>query len=92
MLDTATWRASRDWGERLGYSPEELAEANRRAVALIEELRASNPTRPCSTASSARAGTAYVVGETMTPEEAEAYHAEQIGEFAAPPTWSARSR
>jgi hypothetical protein len=30
----------------LGYSPEELAEANRRAVALIEGLRTSNPDVP----------------------------------------------
>src|SRR5439155_677835 len=25
VLDTPTWRANRDWGERLGYSEEELA-------------------------------------------------------------------
>src|ERR671935_441978 len=24
LLDTVTWRANRDWGERLGYSPDEL--------------------------------------------------------------------
>ena len=40
VLDSATWRASRDWAERLGYSGEELAEANRRAVALTEEVAA----------------------------------------------------
>jgi S-methylmethionine-dependent homocysteine/selenocysteine methylase len=83
VLDTATWRASRDWGERLGYSPEELAEANRRAVALIEELRASNPDVPAVLDGVVGPrGDGYVVGETMTPEEAEAYHSDQIGTFA----------
>ena len=46
MLDTATWRASRDWGERLGYTPAELAEANRRAVELIREIAEAAPEAP----------------------------------------------
>ena len=36
LLDTPTWRASPDWGERLGYSRERLAELNRRGVALLK--------------------------------------------------------
>jgi homocysteine S-methyltransferase len=84
VLDSATWRASRDWGERLGYSAEELAEANRRAVALIEELRAANPGVPAVlNGVVGPRGDGYVVGETMTAEEAEAYHREQVGTFAA---------
>jgi len=84
VLDTATWRASSDWGERLGYSTEELAEANRRAVALIEELRASAPDVPAVlNGVVGPRGDGYVVGEAMTADEAEAYHAEQIGTFAA---------
>lgn len=39
ILDSATWRASRDWGDRLGYSAERLAEANHQAVAMLFELR-----------------------------------------------------
>src|SRR3954447_25442651 len=39
VLDTATWRANPDWAAKLGYSPEGLDEANRRAVALALELR-----------------------------------------------------
>jgi homocysteine S-methyltransferase len=84
VLDSATWRANRDWGERLGYSPEELAEANRRAVALIEELRASAPDVPAVLDGVVGPrGDGYVVGETMTAYEAEAYHAEQIGTFGS---------
>jgi S-methylmethionine-dependent homocysteine/selenocysteine methylase len=81
VLDSATWRASRDWGERLGYSPEELADANRRAVALIEELRAPDVPTVLNGVVGPR-GDGYVVGETMTAGEAEAYHGEQIGTFA----------
>src|SRR5919108_1022973 len=83
VLDTATWRANRDWGERLGYSPDELAEANRRAVALTEELRASAPDVPTVlNGVVGPRGDGYVVGEAMTAAEAEDYHREQIGTFA----------
>jgi S-methylmethionine-dependent homocysteine/selenocysteine methylase len=81
VLDTATWRANRDWAERLGYSPDELAEANRRAVALVEGLREPDVPSVLNGVVGPR-GDGYVVGETMTAEEAEAYHAEQIGTFA----------
>jgi S-methylmethionine-dependent homocysteine/selenocysteine methylase len=83
VVDTATWRASRDWGERLGYSREELADANRRAVALTEALRASAPDVPTVlNGVIGPRGDGYVVGEAMTSAEAESYHAEQIGTFA----------
>jgi S-methylmethionine-dependent homocysteine/selenocysteine methylase len=39
VLDTPTWRANADWGERLGYSTEELADVNRRGIRLLERLR-----------------------------------------------------
>jgi S-methylmethionine-dependent homocysteine/selenocysteine methylase len=32
ILDSATWRANADWGARLGYSREALADANRKAI------------------------------------------------------------
>jgi S-methylmethionine-dependent homocysteine/selenocysteine methylase len=81
VLDSPTWRASRDWAERLGYSPEQLAEANRRAIALIEELREPGVPAVLNGVVGPR-GDGYVVGEAMTADEAEAYHAEQIGTFA----------
>src|SRR5687767_9210578 len=39
VLETATWRANPDWAAKLGYSADVLAEANRRAVTLIEEVQ-----------------------------------------------------
>jgi S-methylmethionine-dependent homocysteine/selenocysteine methylase len=86
VLETATWRASPDWAERLGHSPEELAALNRQAVGLLEEIRAEYQTRATPIVISGCVGPrgdGYVVGEAMTAEEAEGYHAEQIGTFAS---------
>ena len=38
-LESATWRASADWGLRLGYSPRDLEEVNRQAIAMLEPIR-----------------------------------------------------
>lgn len=46
VVDTATWRANPDWGERLGYSRERLRAVNRRAVELAREVGAANPDVP----------------------------------------------
>ena len=82
VLDTATWRASRDWGERLGYTPAELAEANRRAVELIREIAEAAPEVPAVlNGVVGPRGDGYVVGVAMTSGDAADYHAEQIGTF-----------
>src|SRR5207342_1399163 len=39
MLESATWRANPDWGDRLGYSPADLARVNRDAITMLAELR-----------------------------------------------------
>ena len=85
VLETATWRANPDWGTRLGHSPAQLAELNRRAVELLDELRADYETDSTPIVISGcigPRGDGYVVGEAMTAEEAEAYHAMQIATFA----------
>lgn len=84
-LDTPTWRASRDWGERLGYSPEGIATINRRAVELALEIRneeqaPQTPIVVCGTIGPR--GDAYEAADEMDPAEAEAYHSEQIRIFA----------
>lgn len=45
ILDSPTWRASRDWGDKLGYTTAALDRANRKGVALIEEIRSANKGR-----------------------------------------------
>jgi S-methylmethionine-dependent homocysteine/selenocysteine methylase len=81
VLEAPTWRASRDWAEQLGYSSASLADANRGAVDLLVEIRTmlgeSGGPVVISAAIGPR-GDAYSSDQIMTPEEAEAYHSEQI--------------
>ena len=79
ILDTPTWRANADWGERLGYSEEELADVNRRGVELLEELR--QPGMALSGCIGPR-GDGYRVDSAMSPDEAEEYHSAQVETFA----------
>jgi len=86
ILETATWRASPDWGKRLGYTAESLAEVNRKAVALLEAIRkqyGSDRTPVVISGCVGPRGDGYVPGKEMTEEEAERYHIEQIATFAA---------
>lgn len=79
VLSAPTWRSNPDWGAQLGYSPDELAAANRRAVELMHEIRAANADLDITIdAGIGPRGDGYVDGERMTAEEAEAYHAVQI--------------
>jgi len=85
VLESPTWRASADWGDKLGYSAEALAQANRDAVALMREFRAEFETERTPMVVSGCVGPrgdGYDPGQVMSPAEAEAYHAPQIGTFA----------
>jgi hypothetical protein len=44
VLESPTWRANPDWGEKLGYSNAALADANRLAVALNQETGGARST------------------------------------------------
>ncbi|XWN32937.1 MAG: homocysteine S-methyltransferase family protein [Devosia sp.] len=80
ILDSATWRASRDWGDRLGYSAGELADANRAAVAMLFELRETFEAREPFVISGniGPRGDGYAPDAVMTPVEAADYHGEQL--------------
>ncbi len=85
VLETPTWRASPDWGARLGLSPDALAAVNRDAVALLVELRARHETAASPVVISGcigPRGDGYQVGEAMTPDAARDYHAVQTQTFA----------
>jgi homocysteine S-methyltransferase len=85
VLESATWRASRDWAARLGYSPAELAAANRRAVEILEELRAELERDGITAVVSGCVGPrgdGYDPKVKMSVADAEAYHAEAIGTLA----------
>ena len=85
ILESATWRASADWGTRLGYTPEALAAANRRAIDLLDGVRGvyeseANPI--VISGCVGPRGDGYVPGTAMSVSDAAAYHREQIAVFA----------
>ena len=84
VLDTPTWRANADWGERLGYDADRLAEMNRYAVEWARALAEKFPTGAPIVINGAIGprGDGYRPTSLMSPAEAEAYHAPQIGSFA----------
>ena len=86
VLESATWRASPDWAEKLGYTPEALAEANRKAIQVLQGIRdehESNTTKMVISGCVGPRGDGYNPEHTMTEEEAETYHSVQIETFAA---------
>src|SRR5262249_49292901 len=84
LLGTPTWRASADWGARLGYSDAQLADVNREAAALLCNLREWHQARGPVLVEGivGPRGDGYVVGEAMTAEQAEAYHLPQLEALA----------
>ena len=85
VLESATWRASADWGNKLGYSKEALAEANRDSIKLLVELRKQYDSATTPTVISGclgPRGDGYDPGALMSVKEAQDYHAEQVAVFA----------
>jgi S-methylmethionine-dependent homocysteine/selenocysteine methylase len=85
ILESATWRANADWGTRLGYSADDLADANRKAICLLEEVRADFESDRAPVVISGclgPRGDGYVPDNVMSEKEAEAYHGRQIDTFA----------
>ena len=82
VLDTPTWRASSDWGARLGYSAEQLGDVNREAVAFLRDAAAGRTARVVVCGAIGPRGDGYVVGESMTTMDARRYHAPQVEALA----------
>jgi homocysteine S-methyltransferase len=85
ILETPTWRANADWGERLGFDANALADVNRASVKFLERLReryADNVGPIVVSGNIGPRGDGYVAGTQMSPHEAADYHAAQIGTFA----------
>ena len=85
ILESATWRASSNWGNKLGYTARELAEANRRAINLLEGMRKEQATDTLPMVISGCVGPrgdGYVPDNAMNEKQAEAYHRAQIETFA----------
>jgi S-methylmethionine-dependent homocysteine/selenocysteine methylase len=85
VLDTPTWRASADWGAKLGYDAVRLAAINRAAITQLVELRAAMQTPASPIVISGNLGPrgdGYRADARMTIDEARAYHAPQVETFA----------
>jgi S-methylmethionine-dependent homocysteine/selenocysteine methylase len=85
VIETPTWRANPAWAGQLGYSPEQLDAVNRAAVDLAEEVRAAATAEGITAVVSGcvgPSGDGYDPSDAMTADEAERYHAVQIGTFA----------
>jgi len=85
IFDSLTYRASRDWGNLLGYSAEGLAEMNLQALDLYREVARAIGNDPATTLYSGCIGPKGDAYETHLPlgaDEAEDYHAAQVQTFA----------
>ena len=84
VLETPTWRASADWGARLGYDAAALARANQDAVQLVRDLALQHPeVEVVVSGCLGPRGDGYDPGELLTPEVADAYHRPQVDAFVA---------
>jgi S-methylmethionine-dependent homocysteine/selenocysteine methylase len=85
ILESPTWRASKDWRDRLGYTDDALANANRRSSALMQEVRDrfQTPSSPMVISGCVGPrGDGYRPDSMMSAVEAQDYHARQIDVFA----------
>ena len=83
VLESATWRASADWGDRLGYTRLELSVANRKAIRLLEDIRDSHGdlVAVISGCIGPRAD-GYRPTHVMKAGEAQRYHRAQVDTFS----------
>ena len=84
VLESPTWRASPGWAEQLGYSLDQLDALNRKAIGLMEELRAEYQGDAPIVISGCVGpeGDGYAPETMLSADEAERYHSTQIGTFA----------
>jgi homocysteine S-methyltransferase len=85
ILESATWRASPEWASKLGYDSGALAEANRKAIRLLEKVRDrfDTPATPVVISGClGPRGDGYIPDRAMSAAEAEAYHGGQVEIFA----------
>ncbi len=82
LISGLDYRASPDWGKKLGYSRESLREAILHCIAFLREV--ARPYEPsiieilCTGMIGPR-GDAYQLNRSITADEAEEYHSFQLG-------------
>ena len=85
VLDTPTWRASKNWGDKLGYDETELNRINAAGVAILESIRSGRTQSQPKVSISGSVGPAadaYRANERMTVDAALEYHGPQMRSLA----------
>lgn len=84
VLESPTWRANPGWAAEIGYSLTELEALNRKAIALMEELRREYGSAAPVVISGCVGphGDGYAPDTMLSPEAAQNYHSFQIRTFA----------
>lgn len=81
LIGGLDYRASPDWGDLLGYSPEGLSEANHKSIAFLREVAdeyVSDIPEILIQGLIGPRGDAYERNESITENEAEDYHSVQL--------------
>jgi homocysteine S-methyltransferase len=85
ILESPTWRASADWGGKLGYSADDMVAVNGASLQLMHDLRARHETATSPMVVSGCVGPrgdGYDPGQALSALAAEDYHRLQIATFA----------
>lgn len=83
VIETATWRASSDWGALLGYDADALDRANHDAVDFFVELREANSDVPVVISGNmGPRGDGYAIANAMSASQAANYHQPQVRSLA----------
>jgi S-methylmethionine-dependent homocysteine/selenocysteine methylase len=82
VLESPTWRASPRWAAELDVSESELDELNRRAIALMEELRDGAGVPAVISGCIGPQDDGYSPQAKLSAAAAQDYHSTQIGTFA----------
>ncbi len=85
VMESPTWRASADWGSRLGFEAEDLERLNRAAMDVLKEVQQEfddGVTRVVVSGNIGPRGDGYDPGIMMSAEDAEWYHLPQVTSLA----------
>ena len=84
VLESPTWRASPRWAAEIGYSEQELDQLNRKAIALMEAIRAPHDSDESPIVISGCIGPqddGYDPAEKLGASAAQDYHSTQVETF-----------
>lgn len=85
LLESMTYRASEDWGRKLGLGPDRIADANSHGIRFLETIREEYDDVINRVVISGCMGprfSGYHADERMTVDESAAYHRSQIATLA----------